>query len=834
MEKQDDDHGEPQALHEHDMGIAVTADDDMPGFDDAIEDFESNSGEISSQSQHMQKVSPNQKTPDLDYASKSNIDELLEYYHDLITSQQDTDADKRTNTARTNLESLERASGTFAKPDNTLDYGQVLHCLQCEKSHQAKCEISDSSPSCNRCSILGMSCSFSWDNQEYLSDSKNTAARFEAAHKDRKRIQTSITRHRMKNKVRKTAKSLSPNPVQYPRSSFFIGETSPYDIKLINRLKLDNIDQLNLSSTLTLRKVSPNVSFILKDDYEPNVYLRQEKEIDLVEALVYPYGKFLIEIFFKQVHPYMPILHESVFLEKYSRSHRELTAPLLASIYSLALQWWDFHPDLIGVPKPEVVEKLNDIAFETFFSRVERPKLSMVQTGLLILQCRSKYRNNWVLCSTVVALSEELGLGVDCQNWRLPKWEKSLRKRLAWAVWQQDKWTSLLESRLSHLIIGRNWMVPMINENDYPPMSVTIENSLKKNSMRMKNTVVSELDDVPLFEISPNHEDFINGVGCFKHSVSLSVILGEIMDTFYTQGASHNITTIEQVLTLAKPLQLKLKQWYQNLPTQYSMSAFIPRKFNFNGFLNLAYFAAELTLHRKIISTLSNDTLPEVAKVCRSAAKARLVAAIEFVRDLKNEHLSAFWYSCSTGNLTLIGTFCALLYTTSSSSEEALIYKNFLRSYIRIIRVRYKVFDCFEVVLSGLLVLLNHIPGLLTDDFVTIPSNRTKTQVHIADQNTAYSADLDSSSPESKKAAGVSDTPQKSASVPLFGTNYGSFEHRNTNRTSFLGNPPAAGILKTSVDNISSKKDSCLQSSPKIRSSSNGSGSNGPPSNTSV
>ena len=157
---------------------------------------------------------------------------------------------------------------------------------------------------------------------------------------------------------------------------------------------MDKIDQIQLSKTLALRKVAPNVQFLLRDDLNQELYMKQEQEIDMVEKLVHPHGKILVDIFFKLVHPYFPILHERVFLEKYSRSYRELTAPLLAALYSLSLQWWDFHPQLVGFPKPDVIDRLNEIALRTFFDIVERPKLSIIQTGLLILQCRSESSSN--------------------------------------------------------------------------------------------------------------------------------------------------------------------------------------------------------------------------------------------------------------------------------------------------------------------------------------------------------------------------------------------------------------------------------------------------------
>lgn len=514
--------------------------------------------------------------------------------------------------------------------------------------------------------------------------------------------------------------------IQYPRSSFYVGPTSIFDISIIDRIKLDNIDQIQISKTLALRKVAPKVQFLLRDDYNQKLYSEQEQQVDIVERLVHPHGKLLVEIFFKRVHPYFPILHERVFLEKYVRSYRELTTPLLASIYSLALQWWDFHPKLIGFPKPEVVELLNEIAFKTFFERIERPKLSMIQTGLLLLQCRSESPNNWVLCSNVVALAEELGLGVSCQDWKLPKWEKDLRKRLAWAVWATDKWTSLIEGRHSHLILGRNWMVNILRRSDFPPISPIIQGFGNLDSGNAGANAGSSFNinasNIGLYDMSLSEEEYVNGNIMFQQMVSLSIIVGEIMDTFYTQGAIHVNTNIEQVLKLAKPLQLKLREWYHSLPPQLSMNTFTPKKFNSNATLTLIYFAAEITLHRKIISSLKSNTPKELIQVCRTAAKTRLIAAIEFVGDLKNEHINAFWYSCSTGDLMLIGTFAALLYVTAPTKEEATTFRDLMRNYIWVLRVRSKSFDKLRNALGNIHMLLAQIPGLLTDDE---PANTT-------------------------------------------------------------------------------------------------------------
>ncbi|CDK29105.1 unnamed protein product [Kuraishia capsulata CBS 1993] len=476
--------------------------------------------------------------------------------------------------------------------------------------------------------------------------------------------------------------------LQYPRSSFYVGPTSVYDPVLLEKIKLDKIDQFQLSPTTSLRKVASNVQFTLRDDFTEDLYERTEKDVDAVERYVAPHGQTLIDLYFRIVHPSFPVLHKRVFLEKYSRTHREFGAPLLAAVYCLAIQWWDYDPNLSQHPKPNVAA-LNKLAIRTFSDVIERPKLSAVQAGLLLLQCRPDHARNWVLCSQVVALAEELGLGLDCATWTLPKWERGLRRRLAWAVYVQDKWLALVESRPSHIIEGKNWLVKRVTDEDFPEKNNEADSN-KEGSM-----------------------DIENGKHLFKEMISLSEIVSEILDTFFTISAMENVSRIDYVLKLAKPLQLKLRTWYHSLPQDLQMTSIQPRKLNSNGYLQLAYFAAEITLHRKIISSLTPDTPPELVKVCRNAAKTRLVAAVDFARELKPEHIHSFWHSSATTNFTLIGTFAAILFVTSETPEEAVLYKDQVQNYRWTLRVSAKGFDQANDALEKLDTILMHIPGLL-------------------------------------------------------------------------------------------------------------------------
>jgi len=143
-----------------------------------------------------------------------------------------------------------------------------------------------------------------------------------------------------------------------------------------------------------------------------------------------------------------------------------------------------------------------------------------------------------------------------------------------------------------------------------------------------------------------------------------------------------------EILEKVKPLQLRLKQWHANLPPSLSMEETKARKLSSSGFLHLAYFTAEVTLHRAIIRSLDDpNTDPNLKLIARNAAKMRFTSVVDFVNKLRPEHLQAFWFSASKINLAIIGTFGSLLWASSESKEEAEFYKSQLADYRWTLRV---------------------------------------------------------------------------------------------------------------------------------------------------
>jgi hypothetical protein len=469
--------------------------------------------------------------------------------------------------------------------------------------------------------------------------------------------------------------------LQEDRYSQYIGPTTDFEPSLINLSPFDPHDE-SLLARGVLRKVSENDTFLLLPDDNTPGHDREKDDLESIEMLVAPHGRRLLDLYFRIVHPGFPIIQKTVFYEKYERSYTEFAPPLLAAIYILAINWWDHDDDLASLPRPNVRE-LERLVRRTLADAMYRPKLSTIQAGLLLSQ--RPEGDQWAPTAQLVAIAQELGLHLDCSGWKIPPWEKGLRKRLAWALYMQDKWGALVHGRPSH-IFHSNWAVQTLTSNDFPDV---------------------EWDEDDIEEKAETNR----GRTLFMQMVQLSQILAEILECFYTLQAMATVTNAglqgtHLVLSLAKPIQLKLKEWYAALPGEIRMdssfqSSMLPSagRLSSIGYLHLAYFATEITLHRRIIRSLDacspsssahptpsaspagSGIDPYVQHICRSAAKARLISAMDFVNRLTPSHLRSFWYFASKTNFALIGTFGSLLWATSPGREEAEWYRRRLAEY---------------------------------------------------------------------------------------------------------------------------------------------------------
>lgn len=154
-------------------------------------------------------------------------------------------------------------------------------------------------------------------------------------------------------------------------------------------------DVLDASETTSLpdeyvRFVHPFAAFRIIADSQTPGYEQERSDIDEIEATASGYGADLVELYFRIVHPSFPVLHKAVFLEKYARSYREFSPPLLAAVYLLASGYWTYSETLAKTNPIDFVA-LQTLAFSAIQNTMRRPKLSTIQAGLLLSQYQKAF-----------------------------------------------------------------------------------------------------------------------------------------------------------------------------------------------------------------------------------------------------------------------------------------------------------------------------------------------------------------------------------------------------------------------------------------------------------
>lgn len=445
--------------------------------------------------------------------------------------------------------------------------------------------------------------------------------------------------------------------LQRHRHCKYLGQTTALDASLIGLGSFNDKNETE-STVGTLRQVNGTEYFSTHADADVQIPDDEARALAEIDQVIGSHGPALIDIYFRHVHPSYPVIQKQAFLDRHQHGDRQFNPPLLAAMYLLAMSWWEQDSSVSSHPKPDMA-RLEYIAITSLTIAMQRPKISAVQAGLLLLQ-RPK-SSTWTLTVQLVALGQDIGLHLDCSDWSIPRWERLLRKRLAWALYMQDKWSAVMHGRPSH-INAADWNVPEPTFDDFD----------------------ESISDTPASPADESEEDQ-QGRMVFMQMISLTSIMSQVCDTFYSESAKAAATSTQLVLNRAKPVQIKLKDWFSRLPAECKMDNTAS---HLQGYLHLAYFATEISIHRRIVQSLSATSSASLSPsesymlyICRSAAKTRLISALDFVNRLKPSHLSAFWFFASSSNFALIGTFGALLMATAPGREEAEFYACRLREF---------------------------------------------------------------------------------------------------------------------------------------------------------
>lgn len=184
-------------------------------------------------------------------------------------------------------------------------------------------------------------------------------------------------------------------------------------------------------------------------------------QCEIVAKLVEPFSEELTELYFQQVHPCFPLLHEASIRSLHVNDRDLFPHALRCDIYATALKFWNTSSRLKPHYQPDItyiwslgIRALND----DFIS----PSLATLCAAVHTLAGRpvTTMTGNAVNLGRTVALAHSLGLNHDPRQWNLDKDEISLRIRAWWAVLIHDRRLSLAHGTPPN-IPQHNYDVPL-------------------------------------------------------------------------------------------------------------------------------------------------------------------------------------------------------------------------------------------------------------------------------------------------------------------------------------------------------------------------------------
>lgn len=263
---------------------------------------------------------------------------------------------------------------------------------------------------------------------------------------------------------------------------------------------------------------APPIHFtILRDWFMPYDDRIKDESSQIIETKVASHGPSLVCLYFKHVHPVYCAISKVRFLRAYKKDKLNIPASLRGVIYGLGAGYWKQDPRLRTIPCPFEQYELFQVAQASLERELEGPDLWKLQACLLMLHEKAAINGTfetpriWTLSAQAVACAQMIGLHRDPSNWNIDPWEKSLRKKLWWATYVTDIWSSVSHGNPPHI---------------YRASYTT--STLDLDDLKFDEDVPRDLRD--MVDVTSANFDLSTGVR-FLELVRLTQILHNLLDT---------------------------------------------------------------------------------------------------------------------------------------------------------------------------------------------------------------------------------------------------------------------------------------------------------------
>ncbi|ORX54549.1 hypothetical protein DM01DRAFT_1362876 [Hesseltinella vesiculosa] len=409
----------------------------------------------------------------------------------------------------------------------------------------------------------------------------------------------------------------------------------------------------------------------------------------------------LLKIYFAYIHPGLPVVNKQLFLKQYRGLADDYpSAPLLSAMYGAAARYIEtcsrFGDDVITQEHwadPQKNWQLPPGGSERLFDNLlayvrghYHPGIDIIQALVIAQNHRAtmegKVTGGWLINSAAIRMAQDLGLHRSSESWDIPESEKETRRRVWWAVYIMDKWTSASTGRPQTVFDedcdekypseSASWEEVMdVDEDDDAP-GPRFPSLDKAVAQKAKN------ERIPLYQP-------------FVQLVKLSGILGRVLQGLYTPrakkySAEHGSDAIVSFLDKS------LSEWRSALPPTLQLSGASARKLDtkgktpllsMSGLMYLSYCTLLILLHRPFIEDKGEKkSSVSSLNICISAA-TRCVDIAE--RMHYRDFLLVSW------NFAIYHVFTASLihiYSVSKSedSEAIATATEYLIKSVRLVR----------------------------------------------------------------------------------------------------------------------------------------------------
>ncbi|KAJ6440558.1 Zn(II)2Cys6 transcription factor [Purpureocillium lavendulum] len=455
------------------------------------------------------------------------------------------------------------------------------------------------------------------------------------------------------------------------RCAYFMGPTSEQDGFLLDAFRygilsekynLDaNIAQVHSGSALPDDK--PVHFLFLEVGHPDNVNRARQDASDSIEAKVWPYGDNLVRLYFRHVHPVFPIVSKVRFLRRYQTDKKNIPACLRGAMYALASVFWSYDVALRGTPVPFQQYELVDYAHQALRREVENPNLFVLQACLLLIHVTPptidsmEAPTTWTFAAQATACAQMIGLHLEPGQWNINATEKHLRRKLWWATFYSDCWSSICHGNPPH-----------ISNTSFNTAPLTMED------VRCDEEVPEDLQ----YLVEPPDASFEVSTGArFMQMIHIARSLRTVLDSsFQVNTSARTINDSLEAQNELVTVQAKLRDWTSLIPSCLVVQKDERTRSNVTSYncpLHLSFYAAQVLLYRALMHPPTRQAKTTPGSNLRKWFPEALLAFeafADFLSCVNKADLFGFWGRHARSQLILCGNFLVFLFMLASDRRD--------------------------------------------------------------------------------------------------------------------------------------------------------------------